>query len=221
MLGCLLVFWFTPAKGEEWVYILYPPLRRYSVGAVSRIQSRQCSLLHMTFSFSKHSSVIYACLRHKVILILPVLFRIQDSQREKMKNPAALVFALATLCVMECYVSGIKIYHQRQVIFKFMLLKEKRYYLAVTQEYFTCNKNSYDESKISLSLILSFNFRATIFKTVQLSKRVFRSLAAIEISVIFVIFQQSLPLWQLAPDLLYLGVFKMTATKRHILDVKR
>ena len=62
----------------------------------------------------------------------------------------------------------------------------------MTQEYFTCNKNNYDESKISLSLILSFNFRATIFKTVQLSKRVFRSLAAIEISVIFVIFQQSL-----------------------------
>ena len=106
----------------------------------------------MTFSFSKHSSVIYACLRHKVILILPVLFRIQDSQREKMKNPAALVFALATLCVMECYVSGIKIYHQRQVIFKFMLLKEKRCYLAVTQEYFTCNKNNYDESKSNLSL---------------------------------------------------------------------
>ena len=221
MLGCLLVFWFTPAKGEEWVYILYHPLRRYNVGAVSRILSRQCLLLHVTFSFSKHSSVIYACLRHKVILISPVLFRIQDSQREKMKNPAALVFALATLCVTECYVSGIKIYHQRQVIFRFMLLKEKRYYLAVTQEYFTCNKNNYDESKISLSLILSFNFRATIFKTVQLSKRVFRSLAAIEISVIFVIFQQSLPLWQLAPDLLYLGVFKMTATKRHILDVKR
>ena len=91
----------------------------------------------------------------------------------------------------------------------------------MTQEYFTCNKNNYDESKISLSLILSFNFRATVFKTVQLSKRVFRSLAAIEISVIFVIFQQSLPLWQLAPDLLYLGVFIMTATKRHILDVKR
>ena len=66
----------------------------------------------MTFSFSKHSSVIYACLGHPVILILLVLFRIQDSYTEKMKNPAVLVFALATLCVMECYVSGIKIYHQ-------------------------------------------------------------------------------------------------------------
>ena len=89
----------------------------------------------MTFSFSKHSSVSYACLRHPVILILPVLFRIQDSQREKMKSPEVLLFALATLSVMECYESGIKIYHQ--VIFKFMPLKEKICYLAVTQGYFT------------------------------------------------------------------------------------
>ena len=169
MLGCLLVFWFTPAKGEEWVYILYPPLRRYNVGAVSRIHYRQCSLLHVTFSFSKHSSVSFACLRHPVILILPVLFRIQDSQREKMKSHEVLLFALATLSVMECYESGIKIYHQ--VIFKFM---PKICYLTVTQGYFTCNKNNYDESKINLSLVLSFNFRATIFKTVQFSKRVSR-----------------------------------------------
>ena len=172
MLGSLLVFWFTPGKGEEWVYILYPPLRRYNVGAVSRIQCRQCSLLHVTFSFSKHSSVSYACLRHPVISILPVLSRIQDIQREKMKSPEVLLFALATLSVMECYESGTKIYHQ--VIFKFMLWKEKRCYLAVTRGYFTCNKNNYDESKINLSLVLSFNFRATSFKTVQLSKRVSR-----------------------------------------------
>ena len=89
-----------------------------------------------------------------------------------MKSPEVLLFALATLSVMDCYESGTKIYHQ--VIFKFMLLKEKRCYLAVTRGYFTCNKNNYDESKINLSLVLSFNFRATIFKTVQFSKRVSR-----------------------------------------------
>ena len=61
-----------------------------------------------------------------------------------MKNPAALVFALATLSVMECYESGIKIYHQ--VIFKFMPLKKKRCYLLVTQGYFTCNKLIFDSS---------------------------------------------------------------------------
>ena len=38
-----------------------------------------------------------------------------------MKSTAVLAFALVTLCVMECYVSGTKIYYE--VIVRFIIIR--------------------------------------------------------------------------------------------------
>ena len=73
-----------------------------------------------------------------------------------------------------------------------------------------------------MNLSLAVSFRATFLKTVRLSKRVLRESGSDRNFCYFCnIPTVSWPLLQFALDLLYthIGVSKMAATKRHLLDV--